>query len=470
MHKSPSVAVIGGGISGLATAYFLSRASNSIRPRVILIEAEQQLGGKIRTEPFAGIPVDAGPDAFITRSPWAVELCQELGLDKELVAPATGKTWLWTRGRLRPLPDGLAMGIPTGPVSIARTGILSLAGLLRAGLDLVLPRQSYSADPTVARVIGTRLGHEMVEHLVEPLLAGIHAGRADHLSIASVAPPLASTARKHRSLILGLRREAQPPSPGGNGPSLLSLPDGLGGLITRLHDALHDVDVRKGTQVEAITRQLDGSYLLTTKNSPAVVVDEVVLATPAWEAANLLRGTAPGVATELAAIEYASVVVVTLGYMPSAFPGPLAGSGFLVPRVDGHLLTACSWVTSKWPHLDRTGLIILRCSTGRLGDERASQLSEEALIQRIHSELVEAMGVRSKPVEVRVTRWNRAFPQYDEGHEARVTRIAQGLHDFPGLILAGAAYHGVGIPACIHDGKQAAAQVLARPGNNEPRP
>ncbi len=465
MHKSLHVAVVGGGITGLATAYFLLQGSDGIRPRVTLIEADHRLGGKIRTEPFASIPVDAGPDAFLARVPWAVDLCKRLDLDKDLVAPATGKTWLWTRGRLRPLPGDLVMGVPTGPVSVARAGILSPLGLARAGLDLVLPFQNYPPDPSIARVIGARLGHEVVERLVEPLLGGIYAGRADSLSIAAVAPHLAVAAKKHRSLILGLRKERQPQTAGGASPAFLTIPGGLESLVNRLHDVLRETNVQPGTQVETVMRQPGGRYLLACKNGSAVIADGVVLTAPAWSAANILRDIAPAAAVDLEAIEYSSVIVVTLGYAPSAFPGPLNGSGFLVPRIDGRLLTACSWATSKWPHLERSGLVILRCSTGRLGDDRAWQLDDKELVRRIHNELVEAMGVRSNPVAARITRWERTFPQYDEGHQARVTRIEAALNDLPGLMLAGAAYRGVGIPACIHDGEQAAARMLAYLGN-----
>ncbi len=467
IHETPHIVVVGGGISGLAAAYRLTQGKDGVQPRVTLLEADTRLGGKIRTDMFAGLPVDAGPDAFLARVPWAVALCRQLGLEKDLIAPAESKTWFWTHRRLRRLPDDLVMGIPTSPFSIARTGILSPAGIMRAGLDLVLPARPYGPDPTVEQVIGTRLGREVVERLVEPLIGGIFAGRADHLSLAATAPHLAQAAKKQRSLILSLRAQQrkkpqQTKTSVPDAPAFYSLPDGLGALIQRLAEALEEraVTVRLGTQVEDLTRLADGRYQLVCSDQTVFCANGVILATPAWTTAKLVQSFAPAVAEELAAITYSSAIVVTLGYKPSAVPGALKGVGFLAPRVDGRLLTACTWATSKWPHLSRSDLVIFRCSVGRLGDERGLQLSDEALVQRVHSELEEALGVRSQPVEVRVSRWERTFPQYDSGHQERVKRIERALTACSGLTLAGAAYHGIGVPACIHDGEEAAQRLL----------
>jgi len=460
MDRSWHVAIVGGGITGLATAYYLVRQREGALLRVTLIEADGRLGGKIRTEPFAGMAVDAGPEAFLTRMPWAVALCRELGLEGELVAPVASKTWLWSRGRLRPLPDGLVLGVPTSMAAIVRSGILSPAGIVRAGLDLVLPRCDWPADPSVAQVIGARLGREAVERLVEPILGGIHAGRADRLSLMAVAPHLMMAARQYRSLIWGLRASLPPPG-GGASPALLSVKGGLVRLVERLRVALDGCDLRLSTRVTSVARQSDGRYRLACVGGPAIVADAVVLAVPAWVAAGLLYAVTPAIAAELAAISYASVAVVTLGYLPSAFRQPFDGSGFLVPRVDGRLLTACSWLTNKWPDLRRGGIIVLRCSTGRLGDDRAARLEDGELVEQIHRELVAAVGVQERPIAVQVTRWEQMFPQYEVGHQARVARIEAGLAALPGLILAGDAYHGQGIAACIHDGELAATQVQA---------
>ncbi|MBE3560336.1 MAG: protoporphyrinogen oxidase [Ktedonobacteraceae bacterium] len=455
----PHIAVIGGGIAGLVAAYQLVRRQD-VPMHVTLIEASDRLGGKIRTGHLAGVAIDLGPEAFVARVPEARALCQELGMEEELVAPAAARTYLWTGQRLRPLPSGLVYGVPASAGAILRSGILSLPGIARAGLDLLLPRREWPADPSVTQVIGSRLGQEIVDRLVEPLLAGIHAGRADHLSLAAVAPQLAAAAAQHRSLILGLR-SARPAGKTGASPLLLGVKGGLERLVERLYTALSDVDVRSGTPVRSIVPQTDGRYRLHCEHSPAVVADGVVLAVPAWIAAGMLREMAPELSDRLSAIRYASVVTATLAYPASVLPGPLDGSGFLVPRVEGRLLTACTWCGSKWPHLSGTDAVILRCSAGRQGDERALHLDDGELVKQLHHELVEAMGVKARPVEQLVTRWEHAIPQYETGHQDRITSIEAELANWPGIVLAGASYHGVGIAACIQDGVRAAARLEA---------
>jgi protoporphyrinogen/coproporphyrinogen III oxidase len=457
-HKMPHIAVVGGGITGLAAAYHLVRKCEGVPPQITLIEACDRLGGKIRTEAFAGLAVDLGPEAFVARVPEVRELCRGLGLEEELEAPATGKTYVWTRGRLRSLPDGLVYGVPTSAGAIARSGILSLPGAARAGLDLLLPRQHVPPDPSVMQVIGSRFGREVVERLVEPLLGGIHAGRADRLSLESVAPSLAAAAKRHRSLMLGLQ-SVRPSKEAKSSPILLSIAGGLERLVERLHKALMGVDVRTGTHVLSITPQSDGRCHLQCEPGPPLVADGILLTAPSWATAGMLQGMAPELAARLASIAYASVVTVTLGYPASALPRPVAGSGFLVPRVDGHLLTACTWCTNKWPHLQRSPMIIVRCSAARYGDTRALQLADDVLVERLHSELVQAMGIQGQPTERLITRWEQAIPQYEIGHQARVAEIESALARWPGIILAGAPYHGVGIASCIQSGAVAAARM-----------
>ena len=436
------VAVVGAGITGLATAWFLGRQAPEMK--VALVEATDRLGGKIRTSGLAGLRVEAGPDTFLARVPWAVTLCRQLGLEEELIAPATAKAYVWTRGRLRPLPAGHVLGVPARLAPLARSGIVSPGGLARAALDLALPRRGASDDPSVAEVVAGRLGSEVVDRLVEPLLGGIHAGRADRLSLAAVAPEVASSAAGSRSLLLGLRRRA-PTAP--EGPVFLGLRGGLERLVERLRERLEGVEIRSGAPVTSLDE---------------LAADAVVLAVPAFAAADLLRPVCPEAASELDAIPYASVATVALAYPPDALPAPLDGSGFVVPRVDGRLITACTWLTSKWPQLASGPTVLLRASAGRFGDDRALLLDDETLVDEVHAELVSAMGLRSRPHTTLVTRWVRAFPQYEPGHHARVARIEAALAAAaPHVLLAGAAYRGVGIAACVHQAEQAAAAVRA---------
>lgn len=454
------IVVLGGGITGLSAAYTLAQAGGDAL-RVTIVEADKRIGGKIRTRSFADASVDLGPEAFVARVPEARAMCRALGLEEDLSAPTASKTYIWTRGRLRALPEGLVYGIPTTPWAIARSGLLSPAGIVRAGLDMLLPRSSLPPDPSITQVIGPRLGSEVVERLVEPLLGGIHAGRADRLSMASVAPHLAAAAGQHRSLMLGLRPAARPLKEAKAAPMLLGMAGGLERLVHRLCDALDGVEIQTGTCATALSPLPGGGYRVFLDRSAPMIADAVILATPSWATARIVQDIAPGISSRLNDISYASVVTVLLAYPAPAFTRPAEDSGFLVPRVDGHLLTACTFCTNKWPYIRSDEKIIVRCSAGRWGDERALQLDDESLVDHLHGELARALGIREYPLERLVTRWERAIPQYEAGHQARVAEIETALARWPGLVLAGASYHGVGISSCIQDGARAAHHARA---------
>ena len=425
-----SIAVLGGGITGLTAAWDLSGRGHD----VTIYEGSDRLGGKIRTAPFAGVPTEAGPDAVLARVPWAAQLVSELGLDGELVHPATGSASIWSRGKLRPLPDGLVLGVPGRLLPVARSGILSPLGMARAGLDVVLPKHATD-DPSVAEVIAGRFGREVLDKLVDPLVSGINAGRADRLSIDVVAPDVAAVARDHRSLLLALRRR---PPVDRTQPVFLSLAGGLQRLVERLEEALR----QRG--VEIVT----GAPVTALPDAGAVVVT-----VPAFVAADLVGGRA---ADELRAIEYASVSLATMTY-PAV---PLEGSGFLVPRSEGWLMTAGTFVSTKWPARRPDGQVMIRCSAGRFGDDRHLELDDAALVERLHGELSRAVALRgAQPIEWRVDRWPRSFPQSEPGHLARVARIEDALP--PRVFVAGAAYRGVGVASCIRQAREIAGRVDA---------
>ena len=469
MPDAPHVAVVGGGITGLATAWYLRSGAWPSPPEVTVLEAGARPGGKIRTEALAGVPVEVGPDTFLARVPWATDLARELGLGEDLVAPATGEAFVWHEGRLLPLPRGTVLGVPITARALLSTPLLSPKGRARAALDLVLPRRPPPrADPSVAEVVGARLGREVLDRLVEPLVGGIHAGRADTLSLRSAARPLASAAERHRSMLLGLRAQR---GDQGSGPVFLSVAGGMARLVERLAASLDGADLRLATAVRALVAE-DGRWRVVCDPGPDVVADAVVLTVPAFACASLLAGVAPAAAEELEQIRYASVVAATLGYRPEALSRPLTGSGFLVPRVasesadgwfrygPGPLLTACTFSSVKWPALAESGLVLLRASAGRHGDERALGLDDADLVARLHAELAAMVGLTAEPVEARVDRWERSFPQYEPGHEERVGRIEGALAQHAGLFVAGAAYRGLGIAACVQSAESTAGQVM----------
>ena len=456
--------VVGGGITGLASAWELSRGEPDCR--VVLLEAGPAPGGKIRAGSVAGVDLELGPDAFLARVPHATELCAELGIRDELVSPAAGHAYVWSRGRLRRLPPGLVLGVPSDLGALARSGIVGPVGLARAGLDLVLPAARGDADRSVGEIVAGRFGREVHQRLVDPLVGGINAGRSELLSARAVAPQLDAAARSHRSLLLGLRRQAAPPS---DQPVFLTHPRGLTHVVVELERRLRDagVEIRTGAGVTALERRPAGWAVTTgAASGPAgrarsVEARAVVLTTPAPVTAGLLAGVCPTASQELGSIEHASVVVATFAYRPDALPGPLDGSGFLVPRPEGRLSTAATFLSTKWAHLARPGVVFVRVSAGRYRDDRAIRLTDAEVGRALHDELAEAIGLTEAPVEARVTRWQQAFPQYAVGHLDRVARIEAAVAGVPGLAVAGCAMRGIGIPACIAQGRQAAERVRA---------
>ena len=513
------VAVVGGGISGLAAARVLGggspvsahghagaaleqgdgRLSASTDMEVVVLEAAERFGGKIASAEFRGRQVDFGPDNFLTRDPSAAELCHHLGIGDDLVAPVTSSASVLARGRLRPLPSGLVLGIPTELRALAHSGIVSGPGLVRAALDLVMPgarigasnvglceaeagngstsgsRLSEGAAGTpdregpewnAAAVLERRLGREVVEHLVDPLLGGINAGRTDQLSLGVVAPQVAQALAGERSVIRALRPLASDP-PGtraraGARPLFLGLHGGLSRMVDALVANLREegVTLLTGTGVTSL-RRTGGRYELDTP-SRTVVADGVVLAMPAYEAARLLVDDVPVAAAELGSIPYSSVVLVTLAWRSSSISPLPAGSGFLVPRREGRMITGCTFMSAKWPHTAAPGEVVIRVSTGRYGDERPSAMPDEEVLEQVLDELRGLIDVSAPPLTSVVRRWPRAFPQYLPGHRRRVDRAQTALGELPGLAIGGAMVGGIGIAACVKSGERAALTVLDR--------
>ena len=463
------VVVVGGGIAGLVAAHELVGLGAGVTVR----EASERLGGKIHTATFAGAPLDVGPDAFLARRPEAVELCRELGLEAELVAPATGAAFVWVGGDLRPLPAATVLGVPTRLGPLVRSRVLSPLGVFRAALEPLVPGRPLVADEAVGALVRRRFGTEVQRRLVDPLVGGISAGDTDRLSVEVVAPQLAAAARRHRSLGAGVRAGAgQTPA---EGSPFLTLAGGLGRLVEALAErlAVTGADLRPADPVESIERGPDGGYVVEGR-SGSTNADAVVVAIPAPVAARLLAPHVPRASATLAAIEDASVTLVALAYPRAAVARRLDGSGFVVARGEGRLMTACSWTSSKWAHVASGDRVVLRISAGRVGDDRADHLSDDALVAALRLELAEAIGVVAPPSEVAVTRWPRAFPQYAPGHRDRIAAVEAELAErLPGVTLAGAALAGVGLPACIGSGRaaaRAARSALMRPQERDRRP
>ena len=461
-----SVVVIGGGITGLAAAH---RATELARERGVdldlkIIEARGRLGGTIATERADGFVVEAGPDSFLSEKPWALALCRRLGLESKLLRTDDRfrRVFVWFRGRLHPLPDGFQLLAPTRLLPFATSSLFSWPGKLRMALDLVLPRGGGD-DESLGAFVRRRLGREALERVAQPLVAGIYTADPEDLSLGATMPRFLETERRHRSIILGLRRALRAaPQPGTSGARwslFVTLADGMETLVRALAERLPDSSVVLGQRVAALERT-DGHWRLATAEGARFDVDRVIVAGEAHGAARLVRYIDPALATLLGEIEYAGAATVSLGYRRGDVPHPLDGFGFVVPRAEGRSILAGTFSSVKYPGRAPEGHALLRCFLGGALDAGLLDEDDVHLCTRARTELREALGITAEPVLSRVARWPASMPQYRVGHLARVETLERRARALPGLHLAGGAYRGVGIADCVRSAESAAEAAL----------
>lgn len=448
--------MVGGGIAGLAAAYRLGVE----RPdaEVLVLEGSPRIGGKLRLAEVGGVSVDVGAEAMLNRRPEAVGLATDVGLEADLVHPATISAGLWNRGSLVPMPRTL-MGIPTDVRALSAA--LSRQGVIRAGLDAVLPATSLDGDVSIGHLVEERLGKEVVDRLVEPLLGGVYAGQARSLSARAAVPQIVALLGRDRSLVKAAAQAI------GGAPSDVPVFAGIAGGVGRLPEAVaraSGATVRTTATVRDLAHRAGGGWTVVvgeTRDPVLEHADAVVLATPAPATARLLSDVAPHAALELARTEYASVAIVTLAFPPRGFP-TTNGSGFLVPPVDGRAIKGATFSFAKWGWVGRAGgdLLLMRASLGRFGEERTLQRTDEELAALAVSDLRDAIGIAGEPVDTHVQRWGGGLPQYFVGHLDRVAAVRAEVGRLPGLAVCGAAYDGLGIPACIASADRAVAEIL----------
>ena len=453
------VVVIGGGISGLAAAHRLLGAGL----RVTLLEAGDKLGGKLMTGEIAGTGVDLGAESMLATRPEAVDLAHAVGLGDRLQPPATTAASVWTRDALRPMPKGHVMGVPGDPAALG--DVISAEGLARIAQERELTPTEVGDDVAVGAYVADRLGREVVDRLVDPLLGGVYAGDAYRISMRAAVPRLFEVAQEGGSLLDGVRRmqersAAQPRT----GPVFQGLVGGIGTLPEAVAAAVRAAggEILTGSRVHGLTRTATGWEVRT--DDRAFAADGVVLAAPAWSASALLAAESPTASAELAGVEYASMALVTLAFRRSDVAGTeaLAGrSGFLVPPVDGRTIKASTFSTQKWKWVDDAApdLFVLRTSVGRYGEEEYLHREDGELVDVSLHDLAAATGLAAKPVDTVVTRWIGGLPQYPVGHLARVARIRDEIAKLTALRVCGAVYDGVGIPACIASAQRAADEI-----------
>lgn len=447
--------IVGGGISGLATAYFLSRAPQLNSIEIVLLEASSRLGGIILTEKIDGFILEGGPDSFVVQKPEALELCRELGLENRLIETgASGRqVYVLWQGKLLPFAPALLLNAPVSITGLCRSPILSWRGKLRAAMEPLLPASNLE-DESVADFVCRRLGREVLERMAEPLVAGVYGAHANHLSVRSTFAQLYEAERKWGSVTGGPKKPVRMEGVGTTKSPFLSLTSGMGELIEALTASIKNrVALRMRAKVSGVDAASRG-YHVHIQNEVPCQADAVVLATPAQISAGLLSGPLAAIGELLREIPYAPAIIVCLGFDEDVLRGR-AGSGFLVPKIGRRTILACTWVDRKFPHRCSPGSTLLRCFVSCWDG------NDESLLEAVKAELKQILGVQRAPVLQRAYRWESALPQYLPGHHSRMERLTRRLQACSGLYCAGNFIDGVGISDCVRHARKA-AQAIAQ--------
>ncbi len=453
MSVSCDVIIVGGGIAGLATAYELQRRGVPFR----ILERSARAGGVIVTEKIDGFTFDEGPDALLIQKPAAITLCQELGLGDRLFPTSLPRAaYILKKGTLHPLPESSMLGIPRNVSALAATRLFSLAGKARMAAELFVPRRTDGADESIASFIGRRFGREAVTYLAEPLLAGIHAGDVDRLSMQALFPRFLEAERKHGSVLRAFRQIRQPRSSNG---AFMSLPGGLQEIVDALLRVLPPDRIALGAGVRSVARR--DRYEVTLESGERLAASAVVVCAPAFVAAEILGPTDGELAALCGRIPYASSATVTFAYRREDVAHPLRGAGFVIPRVEHTIIMAGSWISSKWRDRAPEGHVLLRAFVGGARDPEAVRRPDADIVAASKAEMVRLHGITGDPLFAKLHRWERANAQHNVGHLDIMASIDRRLAALPGLFVTGSGFRGVGVPDCVADGRKTATDTAA---------
>lgn len=470
--KVPHYMIIGGGITGLSAAFYLKKRltdddGGGAPFRISVVEKSPSFGGKIHTIERDGFVIEKGPDSFLARKRPIIDLAYDLGLENELTGtnPKAKKTYIVRGRKLHRMPPGLVLGIPTQMTPFMKTGLISPVGKLRAAMDLILPKRDIADDESLGHFLERRLGKEVLERIVEPLLAGIYAGDTYKLSLKSTFPQFRTMEQKNRSLILGMmasrknvtEESAHLPAAVRNSV-FVTFKRGLGSLVTGLVDALSTVDLRPSVGVVSVRSSEGLQAEVTFEDGHREIVDGIIVTTPTYQAAKLLSELPA--ASQLSKIDYISVANVIMAFERKDIPFELDASGFLVPKHEGYTITACTLTSAKWLHAAPEGKVLLRCYIGRSGEQDWPAWSDEQLISKARHDIKDLLGITAEPRFAEVTRLMHSMPQYPVGHLEEIAHFKKELTAaMPRVLVTGAGFHGVGLPDCIRQGKEAANQL-----------
>ncbi|MBN3553450.1 protoporphyrinogen oxidase [Fictibacillus nanhaiensis] len=469
MSERKHVIILGGGITGLAAAFYVQKYAKETGKSITfsVIEASNRLGGKIDTIKEDGFVLERGPDSYLARKTVMTELVKDVGLGDDLVSNETGQAYILHNMKLHPIPEGAVMGIPTKVMPFATTPLFSVAGKARAGLDLVLPKRKDSQqDISVGHFFRRRLGDEVVDRLIEPLLSGIYAGRIDRLSLQSTFPQFVETEKKYRSLILGMKKtqpkqEKTPIAKKKKKGAFLTLKGGLSSFIEALSKAVPEENIKTGVSVKAVELLEDGAYSVMMEDGSVMTGDNVIVTTPYPITKKLFSKTV--FPAGFHDTKPTSVATVAMSFNEEDVNFSLDGTGFVIAKSEKTSITACTWTSRKWPHTTPKGKVVLRCYVGRAEDQDIVHQSDEVILEKVLDDLKKIMGVDSHPEFYHVSRMIDSMPQYEVGHKEHVKKLRTAFqNELPGVRLAGAPYDGVGLPDCVNSAKEAVDSLFNR--------
>jgi len=466
------IVIIGGGISGLSSAFYLQREAErqGRSVQLTIVDGAEALGGKINTLQRDGFVIEKGPDSFLARKLAMYNLAKELGIEGELTTtnPNAKKTYILHENKLHPMPPGLVLGVPTEIEPFLESELLTEEGKRRALQDLELPPREGMEDESLGGFIVRRVGDEIMKRISEPLLAGIYAGDLHKLSLKATFPQFAQAEREHGSLIRGMQENRKAGAQAGSLPPeakggvFLTFTGGLSTMVNALDAALSSADRKLGTKVVEIVKgaeEADARYEVVLENGESLPADYIVMTAPAFNAADLLEPLVD--CRELRSIQYVSVANVVMAFDKETFGLDFDGSGFVIPRSEGTSITACTWTSSKWVHTSPGDKVLLRCYVGRAGDEAGAFLPDEELKAAVRADINKTMGITAEPIFTEITRLHHSMPQYPVGHVENIACFRERMDkELPGIWVTGAAFDGVGLPDCIRQGKEGALRLL----------
>jgi len=485
------IVIIGGGISGLATAYSLEEIARKKGESIsiTLFEKNNRIGGNILTERTDGFLIEGGPDCFLSEKPWAIQLCERLGMGESLLRTNDEyrKTYILLNGHLHELPEGVILMIPTEIFPLLKSNLISLSGKIRMGMELFIPKKESSADESLSQFVRRRLGQEALDKIAAPLVAGVHAEDPDTMSVKSRFPRFVQMEEEYGSLIKGMiakRREMRRAGSKGNKPKytmFMTLKDGLSEMPATIVQNLKSTEILTNKEVLSVDKVssnvilseaknlnhvvseanlMKHKYKISLKNGEVLDADTVVFATPSYETASLLTGINDSISALLNKIPYASTATVSLAFKKESISNPMNGFGFLVPRQEKRRITGATWVSRKFSYRSPDDSVLIRCFIGGSHNEKLVFLNDKDMIEMVKGELRDIMGITSEPLLTRIYRWEKAMPQYTIGHEERLSILDKKLSEYPGMFLTGSSYRGSGISECIKDGQLTAEFVL----------